>query len=561
MATRAWICFTVAFAVLSTCYEVETSAQTTVKEVFDRQRPIAEGRRIALIIGNTEYQAGTLWGRLPNAQNDAAHIGALLSDKIRGDSRFEVELVLNGTRKQIVEAVEAFATRAKNADIALLYYTGHGFEYAKTNFIVPSDAPGEVKAVELGNFYIDMERIAREAHARSFNMIFVDACRQRVPIVLGEDGLSKAGDATEFASIQAPESIVFYASSPGGVAYDAAPPEWKLSPFALALAEGMKRPGMDAESILPRVADYVGKATADRARPQHPQVQGSWTKLFYFLPESSAALPVAVAMPPLTIDMAALSTMDEPVLIRQVLEKHPPAELRALADKGDPLALYILGYMYAYGKFLPVDLKQAEFLLKRAAETGNPAGQLEYGHFLLNRSKLPGKQQTAYALYEKAVAQDFAKAKTHLATALLEGQFGPSGVVKGYREKARRLLEEAAAQGHVAALAALLYHGDTVARVKALTMLQAVSAQGELAADDQLCSYNVSLGNWVAAKSFCTKAAEGLFVESQARLAWLYSEGKGVPASPTLARQWARIALSQEDLGQSWRYWIAPLGE
>lgn len=539
------------------CLAVGSSAQT-VDEIMSRPRPIAEGKRIALIIGNGGYKSGTGWNPLPNAVHDAEHIAKLLSDEKRGAARFEVELIHDGTWQQIRQAVANFAARAKTADVALVYYSGHGFEYAKTNFIVPTDAPGRIKASEIATHYIDMETIAREAHARGFNMVFLDACRSRVPIVLRDDGTTKAEPATAFAAIQAPESIIFYASSPGGVAYDEAPPGSPLSPFAQALAYGMTRSGMDTESVFPLVATYVGRVTEERARPQQPQLQGSWTKLFYFLPEAvggggGPAPPRPAAPKRLAIALATLNTVDEPTLIPTLLADHPPAELRVLADGGDPLALYILGYMYSYGLSVPQDLAQAEAWLKRAAETDNAAGQLEYGYFLLHRSKAATAKQAARELYEKSAAQGYAKAKTHLASAFLNGEFGPTSAADLAR--APKLLAEAGELGYAGAFANLIY----IAPAKAMAGLEALAAKGNVDGDHWLCRVEADAGRFDEAAPHCLKAAGARYVNAQAQLALLYAAGKGVPASPTLARYWARIALSQDDLYGGLRSRIAPL--
>src|SRR5579871_1028718 len=89
-------------------------------------------RRVALVIGNAAYRS---MPRLPNAKNDAEDVGRSLRDL-----GFETVLVTDLDRAGMSEAVARFTSTVLGADIALVYYTGHGLQFAGTGYLVPTEA-------------------------------------------------------------------------------------------------------------------------------------------------------------------------------------------------------------------------------------------------------------------------------------------------------------------------------------------------------------------------------------------------------------------------------------
>jgi hypothetical protein len=141
----------------------------------NKEEPV-DGRRVALIIGNGDYGGGMGWTNLPNAGNDAQHIADILSNEDRAEARFEVELVTNGTREEIIERLAAFAARAATADVAMVYFSGHGFEFNLDNYIVPVDAPAVVSQTNIDAHFINMSEIVAAAETDGFSIFFLDAC-------------------------------------------------------------------------------------------------------------------------------------------------------------------------------------------------------------------------------------------------------------------------------------------------------------------------------------------------------------------------------------------------
>jgi hypothetical protein len=96
-------------------------------------------KRVALVIGNSAYQHTRA---LPNAKSDAEAIAKLLFDNGFVDVTLKTDLGYQAMRG----AVRAFSEAAREAEVALLYYGGHGLEVAGENYLVPTDAKLEREA-------------------------------------------------------------------------------------------------------------------------------------------------------------------------------------------------------------------------------------------------------------------------------------------------------------------------------------------------------------------------------------------------------------------------------
>src|SRR5262245_33883688 len=89
-------------------------------------------RRVALVIGNSGYQYAPT---LPNPINDAGAVGIALRQ-----IGFEVVEARDLGNAEMRRTLRDFTDRTSNADIALVYFAGHGIEVGGSNFLVPVDA-------------------------------------------------------------------------------------------------------------------------------------------------------------------------------------------------------------------------------------------------------------------------------------------------------------------------------------------------------------------------------------------------------------------------------------
>src|SRR5437762_1031230 len=86
-------------------------------------------RRRALVIGNASYSSSPLKNPLHDAQDMAAKLVAF---------GFSVDLVLDADQAHLATAVLGFSQNLRPSDVALLYYSGHGFQMHGENYMDPT---------------------------------------------------------------------------------------------------------------------------------------------------------------------------------------------------------------------------------------------------------------------------------------------------------------------------------------------------------------------------------------------------------------------------------------
>src|SRR5262249_32460751 len=92
----------------------------------------AEGKRVALVIGNSEYVHTP---RLANPKNDAADIAAVLHNL-----GFTVLEGRDLDKVAMHHKIRDFAQALIGADVGLFFYAGHGLQVGGQNYLVPTDA-------------------------------------------------------------------------------------------------------------------------------------------------------------------------------------------------------------------------------------------------------------------------------------------------------------------------------------------------------------------------------------------------------------------------------------
>jgi tetratricopeptide (TPR) repeat protein len=258
-----------------------------------RATSAGQGRRIALIVGNSAYRNAI---QLANPQKDARAIAASLRN-VGFDS---VTVVIDATREELLDALHAFSDSARNADWAMIYYAGHGIELNGIDYLVPVDArisserDAPSQAVPLAEVTAAIEG------ARKLKLVLLDACRdnpfltQSVKPVIGVGASGSAsngnastrslspslGEAKGLAGITTGSgTLVVFAAKEGQTALDG---DGGNSPFAVAVLQRIATPGVEINKIFRLVRDDVMEATAGR---QEPFVYGSLPgkEDFYFV--------------------------------------------------------------------------------------------------------------------------------------------------------------------------------------------------------------------------------------------------------------------------------------
>ncbi|MEQ1899648.1 MAG: caspase family protein [Devosia sp.] len=232
-------------------------------------------RGVALVIGESKYEAIS---PLANPNQDARDI-----DRLLGDLGFDVNRVLNADAGELREAIEEFIADAEDADVALVYYSGHGIEVGGENYLVPTDtdfASPEIAGAALVPVAPLLDALAK---AVPVTIILLDACRsdpfpagtvvqlpgEAAPMPVSEQGLAAVRGPTPVAQAEtSPESlgaVIGFAAEPGQPALDGAPGE--NSPYAAALLKHLAAGGFSFGDIMTMVTEEVYLKTRAKQLP------------------------------------------------------------------------------------------------------------------------------------------------------------------------------------------------------------------------------------------------------------------------------------------------------
>lgn len=531
-----------------------------------------KGERVALLIGNSAYNDWE-WPSLKNAVNDIDYVCDAFAK-----AGISPRIVRNADKAALDAALAEFAAEAKGAKSVILYYAGHGFEYGGRNWLVPMDAPPATRRADVEKRYLSLEvLVKRVVPTGAFTLLFVDACRTPEPVVRIEDVNVAGGEAgsAPLGLLDLGQGAVFYSTAKGRPALDYAPVGSPVSPFAAAVVKELGIPGLEISDYFKVVARDVYKRTYGMEKgPQQPFHYGSWFDDYYLVApadvppaRSAPAFGGLMAAPPAPpsavrggvnpladVSLDRLAIEDEPVLIADVLSRHPAAELIGLADGGNALAQHLAGYMFSLGVGVKKDVPRARSYLEKSAAQNFPAGQQELAYLLLENDPTPQNVQRAYDLYVASSNAGFSKAKTHLAYRLASGTFGPADFVR-----AQALYSEAAAKGHPAAVFALTYFPDT--RIANMARLRSIADGGNPEGNHWLCEAHFADKTLKDAIEDCGVGARAGFAGSRAILAHAYAKGDGAKANPVEAAHWAKLARDLPELRKDQRDLIAGIGE
>jgi formylglycine-generating enzyme required for sulfatase activity len=254
-------------------------------------------RRVALVIGIGAYQNAP---HLANPVNDARAIG----DSLRR-LKFDVTEVYDPDFRALNMGVREFGIRAANADVAVVYYAGHGVQVDRENYLIPADAKLE-RARDLLYEAMPLDRLLGEvSQARRIGIVLLDSCRNNPFIERVARSMTVAGRAVATTPGLARvdnvprNTMVVMAAKADQIAEDGA----GHSPFAAALLAHFQIPGLELSLFFRSVRDTVLRATNNR---QEPYVFGSLgAEPFYFYPRPPNRPPEIAAITPLEVTEVA----------------------------------------------------------------------------------------------------------------------------------------------------------------------------------------------------------------------------------------------------------------
>ncbi|QDW39761.1 tetratricopeptide repeat protein [Bradyrhizobium sp. KBS0727] len=231
---------------------------------------VATSRRVALVIGNGTYAHVKA---LPNPSNDARSIAKSLVD-----IGFAVTEGIDLDRAAMQTMTREFLREAARAQVAVVYYAGHGVQIDGRNYLVPVDIQFQ-SGTDVTAAMMDMDTIMAglDDQVRT-NILILDACRNNPMAPKGvtagasrgiEGGLEAGSGLAAPTSLGAGSTLgagtlIAFATAPGQVALDG---EGANSPFSAALSRHIGTPGLEVQQMLTRVRAEVVAATKSKQVP------------------------------------------------------------------------------------------------------------------------------------------------------------------------------------------------------------------------------------------------------------------------------------------------------
>lgn len=225
------------------------------------------GVRVAFVVGIDHYArgAGPIFAPdLRNPINDAQAMRDMLSKL-----GFTVIYGEDLSKEDFDAALDRFEDRVANADIAVVYFSGHGASFEDLPYLVPSDATfDELRQTERKLIKVE-DVLRRLREAKGVRIALFDACRDNdaeqalKQRVAGTKGVSQSRGLASTASPQG--LIVMYAAQHLQTAKDGSDAH---SPFAAALLDKLPTPNVNITTALEDVARSVIEKTGGAQKPE-----------------------------------------------------------------------------------------------------------------------------------------------------------------------------------------------------------------------------------------------------------------------------------------------------
>ncbi len=229
--------------------------------------PIFNDKRIAFVVGNSHYSNSEM--NLANPENDARDV----AEKLKGLG-FEVVLKLDATKENMEKELSVFGEKAKDYDVAMFYYAGHGIQSKGVNYLIPTNI-NDLAENNLKWKCVNIEQVldVMEDSQCKLKIVVLDACRN--------DPLSRKwhrSTATRGLSIMSSPigTIIAYSTAPGMTAQDGTA---RNSPYTEAFLNTLDQPNLDISNFFQEVMAHVTKKTN---HAQNPWWSSSYTGKFYF---------------------------------------------------------------------------------------------------------------------------------------------------------------------------------------------------------------------------------------------------------------------------------------
>ena len=213
-----------------------------------------QAKRVALVIGNSAYVNTR---SLATPVNDAN----IIADSARGAGFDDVTVALDLTMSSFQRELLAFREKADGAEVAMIYYAGHGLEAEGENWLLPIDAE-LVALADLAAESVSLGGLIDSASGATIAMVIVDASRTNQ---FGKGWAQGSRSVPQgLAEFDANDVLLIYAAGPGQVSTDGS---GFNSPFASSLAKRLQQSDLPLQMLGGIVRDDVEALTGGTQRP------------------------------------------------------------------------------------------------------------------------------------------------------------------------------------------------------------------------------------------------------------------------------------------------------
>jgi hypothetical protein len=528
--------------------------------------------RVALVIGNSNYQNAPA---LPTTLNDAGDI-AQTFERLG----FTTTKLLDASYNDFRRSVRKFNELMQNAEIAVIYFGGHGLELGGENWLLPVDADLRTD-LDVAHESISLNSLMQSVgRVPTLGMVILDASRSN-PFAarMQRTGQSRAVNRGLTRVEPTQNVLVAYAAKDGTTTEDRG---GRNSPYAAALLRYLESPGLEIDLMFRKVRDDVLSHTNGK---QLPFMYGSLSNKAIYLKEPPILpKPVEVKKETVPEDETIWLTIKDSTdknLFIGFLNKFPSslhakeaaAKLKSLdatfsvasretspvtvdtantANECDRLAASPLDN--GRSKNAPgVELSKIAVLAAGRACDAAMQRAPDVARFPFQAARVAiarADYAAARQLYEKASALGSSLAMYSLGLLYAEGKAVPLD----YAE-ARRWYAKAVALNSAFAMAelAMLYEkglGGPQDLAEAFRLYRAAASAGDRVSMTKVGNfYEAGLGvrqDYVRARNWYKKSADRGDTAAMRQLGRLYESGVGVAKSAAEAQQWYAKAAKGE---------------
>ena len=222
--------------------------------MFAAVHPASAQQRIALVIGNGAYPKGPIEHSLADGGLVAEALTSIGFEIVEGADVNQTDL------RRVFRDFLAKVQAAGPDTIAFVYYSGYGIEFEGENYLVPVDARLDrdsdipIDAIRL----FDLLRPLADTPATT-KIVVLDAARP-LPFQIQGGALATGLGAVEAA----PGLLVAFSSAPGTTAADG---PGAYGAYATAIAEMVREPGLDIDTMFARIRLRTNEATNGAQTP------------------------------------------------------------------------------------------------------------------------------------------------------------------------------------------------------------------------------------------------------------------------------------------------------